>query len=509
MEIAELFTKPEVYEQVLDQLRALPDIKNFGLGIKNKHHALDQIIALTWPKKPNEDLYKYQHVEFLLDQAADLLDRGVRDRTQWEDLYEKWFRNTLDIYELFEIDKIQKLEEAAGIFDVPVKLSESEHKANQKSLTNYNEAVNQLNNAVNEKFNDKERNLLVLWRAVLAICGVRPFHGSGMPDHPVIRSVGINGDTGEYALQLTTKLANNELAIQLCEKVAQKLLVQASQEAAQEKAAGLEKKAKYDVEDAKFKKMRRNVGTRIAAAKHLATILDGAPLNFISRMRPIQERYENDFSEALARIQVASQGIKLLYGYEEPLPQPTTDQGLHFFDDCLTWVRKAISFLVRFQRLDQSYVLSFSLKELCGNSWKKGRDAGVCKFTLDEKKHFPEQWSQQYVRLKGFSAFVLGQEAQKGIWQLVVKAPQSSYCMHRNSVKKDLDQTRAAPCLAGRVGNRNGMQPPDILGVVEFFNLSPFGKWQVDLPQQSLEKIDRSAIDDIHLDLHLVARVQL
>ena len=41
--------------------------------------------------------YRYQDAECLLDQAADLLDRGIKDRAQWQDLYEKWLRNALEV----------------------------------------------------------------------------------------------------------------------------------------------------------------------------------------------------------------------------------------------------------------------------------------------------------------------------------------------------------------------------------------------------------------------------
>jgi hypothetical protein len=483
----------ENYVKAIKDLRAEKDIENLGLGPGFGAHSIDQLVPLAWPERPQEDHYKYQHVEFLLDQSADLLDRGIKDRSQWEDLYEKWFRNALEVKELLAIDQVQRQEEEAGIFEVQYSLSEGEHSANAKHTEMLKAACD------------------ILSRLCQNIG-----RGSGSSTHgPLGQSIIENRATlgAAYATEnknqiegISRLLAGAELDVETYTLMAQSNSLLASILSEQERAAGLEAKKKFESDNRTIQKERRNIARALAAVKQHASSIGNGALDYESRMKPIQQRYENDFREALARIQIAARGLVLLYGYKDPLPQASVDNGLHFFDDCLIWVRKSINHLVRFQRLDQSYILSFSLKTLCRDTWLVSRTSGVFRFSLTESD-FPEGWNQLYLRLRGMSLCAVGDDAGKGTWEFVIRAPVSSYCFHKDHVRCDLDQKRAASCLAGRVTRRGNSPQPEVIGEIEFFNLSPFGNWEIVTGPKSLEGIGRETLDDVHFDLHLVARV--
>lgn len=496
--LARIFSNPEAYREALKQLRAEPDIANLGLGPQHTAHSLDQIVSLKWPKQLDEDQYKYQHVEYLLDQAADLLDRGFKDRSQWEELYEKWLRNVLEVYELLAIDDVQRREEQIGIFEVPSALASGEEAANAESTKRFKMANDKFSNIAEVQLKKDQREWLAERRTLLGIIGAFPHLTNELGPYQGVLRAQIQTLVDDAAKGIAVR----EIEIEHTSFEAQGCLANASMVAGEKRADGLKRKAEFEKENVILQKERRSVTRNVVAAKQLASSLDGGALNFAARMEPIQTRYENDFREALARIQVAAKGLKLLYGYPEPTPDPS---GARFFDECLIWVREAISFLVRVHRLDQSYVLAFSLKRLCDADWARDRDAGVLKFALRDE-HFPKRWKQRLVRLRGFNAFVSG-DAAKGTWPIVVTPPRSSFCLHADGTKADLDQRRASPCLAGRVSGRDAIEQADILGTIEFFHLSPFEDWEVQIPPKSIEGIESSKIEDIHLDLHLTARV--
>jgi hypothetical protein len=506
MLITDVFSSIEAYNEVLSHLSQREDVNKVGLGSDNLRHSLDDLFSFEWPKEIDRDYYRPQQVEFLLDQAADLLDRGIRDRAQWADLYEKWLRNALEIRELLAISKIQDDEDRAGLFGIPHDLSSGEKAANDATSAQLQLAVSKLTTLLSAHLNKDAINRLVDDQGILAMLNVcDPLN---LRHERIIRRYRDERDgTLEAKIkEFSDRVVGPNLEIEEIAYDAQLAQTQALFDAAKARVEGLQKKEQYDLKDEMFQRNRREIARRVTAAKQLASTIDGGALNFEGRMAPIQQRYENDFREAIAKIQAASVGLADLYGYREPLPTlAAPGGGLRFFDNCLIWVRDAITYLVRFQRLEQAFVASFSLKSLMREKWAVGRDAGILAFALREEQ-FPARWKQQYVRLRGFTAFMVG-KGPTGTWPIVVYPPRTSYIVHRDGQRKNLDQNSAAPCMSGRTRSRDVLQQADVLGALEFFNLAPFGDWQMLLPSNSLEDVAATNIEDIHLDLHLVARV--
>ena len=108
-----------------------------------------------------------------------------------------------------------------------------------------------------------------------------------------------------------------------------------------------------------------------------------------------------------------------LYGYRQPFPvQSSGDQ---YDDDCLTWTRDAIQWLIRFSRLEQSAVVPVSLRTMLGKkAWSAGLKTGSWSVNLNLK----DFQGMKHVRLRGISVFA--DDDDDRIWNIDVKIPHSS-----------------------------------------------------------------------------------
>src|ERR1035437_7447755 len=87
--------------------------------------------SFSYTAHANDSAFRYQFVELLLDQAADLLERALANRREWNLLAARSFEVAADIQQYFELDKIHQEETAAGFYtnDSAEALNDS---ANQK-----------------------------------------------------------------------------------------------------------------------------------------------------------------------------------------------------------------------------------------------------------------------------------------------------------------------------------------------------------------------------------------
>ncbi|MCI0538005.1 MAG: hypothetical protein L0Z50_22545 [Verrucomicrobiales bacterium] len=85
--------------------------------------------GFTFKRNPTDTDFSPLHIEPLLDQAADLLDRGLRDRAVWDDQSVKALELWLELHEYKELDTIHSEEERSGVYEVPWKISNGELRA--------------------------------------------------------------------------------------------------------------------------------------------------------------------------------------------------------------------------------------------------------------------------------------------------------------------------------------------------------------------------------------------
>jgi hypothetical protein len=482
---------------------AQPNLERIGPGLDK--YSIDENVDFEANVNGLDAEFRYQQVEHLLDQAADLLDRGIKDRQLWHELYEQWFTSALAIRELLAVESVQELEEDAGAFKVQPKISAADASAAKDSDAFLQKAAAECDSILVNLLSEGNSNELIEVEAALAVFGLIDStgrQGIGVPQLYYPTDIGDSLQT--KTIRAVRRLARHRHSMDIYAALVSKLQLQASAAANAARLEALRFRSDYDAQDQGFRERRREIEREVTAAKWLATALPGGALNYGTRMTPVRERYVNDFTQAWARLKVAARGLALLFGYIEPLPTP--DQGNRkFFDDCLLWVRRAISYIVQSARLDQQFVVTISTRQLSGANWQSGLTTGVWPFKI-RRETLPIADRIKHARLRGASLFVTGDGAVD-TWSGEVCVPRSSEIYHKDGAVKALDQSSVPPCLVGRISGRNANRAPELVGTAVWFNASPFGEWEIKLNPQSAEGSSLNTITDVHLELLLSARV--
>lgn len=504
------------WEKLLNALKDIQVTKDNHLNkpLQSRFMAIDNSFEFT-AETTDEEFYITQ-AERWLDQAADLLDRSIRDRDEWNDKAVKSLQVGLELQEYVELDMIHQAEIAAGFYTLSLKESQALLNAELTNKWGNNVAGKYIQDLLNKKFTIEEMKRQSrfaqrqAWLAHLASYeypngGKLLQHKYGSDDENTSPELNKNAARG---------LSQHYLETQRTGLLSQAEIYQNSERVSNARIAGLQSKVDWDTKDIDFRRQRTEVAKRLADLKTKAFTETGGALNYDEQMLPIKERFQRDFRDALARIYKAADGLRLIYGYNVPLPQSITklktkdfkkerqQSPYKYLDDSIIWVRNAISWLVRFSQSDQNYVLPVSVKRLMPKEdWDKGKGVWECEI---KKDLFP---GQSHVRLRGISAFVvLNPDDNAGVWQAIIRPPQQSFCEHLSGNSKDLDQCKIPPCRLGRIRTREDIRDPDITGILTLHNVSPFGKWKVEISKISTEDIPVEKIKDVHIDLHLAVR---
>lgn len=226
-----------------------------------------------------------------------------------------------------------------------------------------------------------------------------------------------------------------------------------------------------------FKGRRDEVAREINTFTESLVTDPGLAYNYVEQARHLQLRFTRDFRDAYIRMLVAQDGLKTIYAFDIlgfPAITAAMLPDAPVFDDAVTWVRDAIRSLVGFGQLDQSYVLSISLRQSMKEAaWKAAIEvAGVTDpirftFLFDEGTCA----NQRHVRLRGVGACVLSRFASP--WRLTIRAPEDSFFRYLSDKKTPVVQHDVPSVRLGRVLNRLPQRDPDVSGVVSLRNVSP------------------------------------
>lgn len=519
-----IFERSEEEQRVWDEIKqiletdykltsdgtAVGRLSNFGLRIEEGFN------FVQFFNEVNEDVFSPLHIEPLIDQAADLLDRGINDREKWDELASKMFLLAMELHEFAELDDIHQREEQKGIYDVQRLQSNSELAVIKQNLVSNLDLQQQNIDYTNILYSETRKkdyksdvfNLLELSEKVPQIEWVNPNPNGGNPyqrvklwDRPEWSSTN-SKLYSERISQYSLAQSESALNLQLKALVSEKPIIE-------ERKEGITAKADWDAANSDFMKERTKVARKYEDIKaKAATQMDGL-LNYGKRLDSLKERFHQDFRYALERLSVIQLGLQNVYGFTEHLSEH--NNSINFYDDCLLWTRKAINFLVKFSRTEQNIVLPISLKSiLTDKEWQKGLIKGYWEIDLakKEKKEFLFA-EMSHVRLRGLSAFVISSDFENKLWQLNVQAPKFGTFYHNSGeTVEDFDQTNVPPCKLGRVSDRNTQREPDIVGMSALFNASPIGSWNVQILRSIPITKSYAEITDIHLDLHLAFRSQ-
>lgn len=462
-------------------------------------YAIDHYFQFVAEK--GDEAFSVFHVEPLLDQAADLLDRGLRDRATWDELGARWISLLLELHEYANLDEIHQREEAAGMYDLSAKQSYSDLMAEIAAASGANQNTDILTRLLNGNLSAKE-----CWRINLEaqkaawLSGVVPYSWgdqvfNGYKEPTVY---GVKKKVADHASDAAEAQTEHSLNRERTYASVQKLSWEVNSQVATVRQDGQKAKYDWDALNANFLRERTLVARRLQDIKtRIATDPEGL-LNHGKRLDALRERFNRDFRDALARLMVVREGLKSIYGFDAPLPAAT--QNSKYFDDCLIWARSAIQWLIRFARQEQSFVYPISVREIVGEeAWNRGCKSGKWNIAVTREMFI----NMTNLRIRGLSAFaeVCASCDKDRLWRVMVSPPRDSIVYHHSGTSVKLDQSRITPAHLHRVTSRNAARDPDVVSISAWHNVSPLGVWTVEMTGAKSYTNAYSQLKDINLDV--------
>ena len=473
---------------------------------------LERLVDIDW-SAPNTQRFRRQHVEFLLDQAADLLDRGTRDRQAWDDLEEKRFALALAFREFFALDEIQRKEDQIKHDQMLAEKSKAEASAAKTELSEIKKASKMISDSkANHEQTTAQRATDAMWAYWL------PLYNRGNED---ITDPSITAGRPSIKMAVVAPTMGHNMALREgTDRLEYLSETESFAKANVERSEGISKaadlKAAFDEHEAGFQAEKRQIARDIQAARLLGSWMEDGALNYSERMKPIEDRFRNDFVQALARLSVAELGMKQIYGYQESLPTVSAAARYKLFDDCLIWVRKAIHFVTEFNRQEQVFFAPISVRRTIGEkSWLAGKGQSVPSWlvgisdvagpgggSLFGTLNVGRQ--ARHVRLRGAAVYV--ESTKGGTWRVSAQPPRSSFVIWRgDNVRRTVDQGDVPALLAMKARNRSTSFQTDILGSSQLHNVAPFGDWDLKIDTESIEGHKLDEVEDIVIDFLVTA----
>jgi hypothetical protein len=449
--------------------------------------------------------FRPQLVEPLLLQASQLLGSLVATQRVYRQLRTQQINLAADVTELPLLKQINDDEVAAKIYDVPYWEARSALDSNNIAVSGSN------NTATFLTTQQADQQLNAAWAAENAEI---PFSvnasGSGVtignhksslqkqPAAPVSgsveatifgTSVPTNGAT------LGALLAYREASYSFQYAVAQ---LGAQSDPITVRSPYYTSRASYLAADASFRERRRDAAFNKLVYKLSALNQPHGPLDYADQISTLLLKATNDFQNTYVRLQVARQGMKLIFNHEsDPLPiqsEISTFLPSKYLNDLVEWTRRTVLVLNRLSVNDQPYVHRVALRTLLGAAeFDAGHAARSWKFHLD-KKDFAHMC---FLRMRGISLWVMGEmEVPAGF---MVVPPRETINVYKDGVAIRSVQ-RLHPCPIGRPlrWSLDNLQM-DINGTNVLYNGSPLGTWEV----YCIADTDPKGIENIVLDIYL------
>jgi hypothetical protein len=461
------------------------------------------------------------HADILLNQATDLLERALSDRAKWDDMSIKNLMQMIDLSQFVELDNIHQQEITHqfnavnnGCYEQNFNLAQSQYDTELLNNTALNAAVQFYNDFFSNKWSEDVMGKIIA-----------NYSEAVTLEHTSNAATIASDYTNVFSNTIANQHASN--------MIEQNSLNDSLQESTR-RLSELKSTLDWETVNKDFQFQRSNVYRKYQYMRIASNSDADGILNYNKRLAPILQRFQEDFNNALARLQVAWKGLDDIFGYTTVFPN--LDDKLNLFDNCVAWSRAAINFYNRFSRLDQSYVLPVSLRNIMEkklktsfttsedqvidndltNAWNKAINSGKITFNIDDS-FFPDQ---RHVRVKGLNIFFIlvpykrhpfNLERVNGCILADVDAPLNSQYVHLDEKTVPVDQSNIPSLRMGRLGTRNFIRTPETGGTSIFYNISPFGDWTIQLPQIAQPSGDAKLnelvyIADIYVDLVVTVR---
>lgn len=474
--------------------------------------------GFVYANLPDDSHFRPFFVERLLDQAADILARSVKDRTDYEDLASRALDIWLQLEEFKLLDVIHTKEIQNGLFDLDLLDSAAQQAIAQVSASQSQEALSGIIALLNDLLNEgnaKRRAGLAAAESILSGLPETPELGNGhligpggIAEYAIsdTRSDGYMGVSGEATGNRGIASGERSYFTDLLSRVQHfaelhSTTSEAYSQDVRKKLATFH--AHWDSLNKGFRLERVEVNRRINAIRAENYVEEDGAYNFPARMNTLRRRFHLDYRDVLARLTPAKAGLANIFGYDMEVSLESSK-----FDDILLSVRSAISWLIRFSQSDQQFVVPISLRRMYDKkSWEKNLSTGIFSFEIGKDSAvFPIDLS--YVRLRAMEMFV-ERKNESGFWTSRISIPKKSYAIHgfgsnRRMVNMDQDINSLR---FQRIASRKDVREPDMHGNGYITNCSPFGEWSLEMNtiSSSGEALKRGT-DDIQVHLHIVAQ---
>ena len=408
---------------------------------------------------PESELnFRKWHVEALLNQAADLLDRCLRERQSAKELQGKQELFLIDQTLATEQEKLMIEQRDKQVFEIET------NKCQAESVwrTNLKENFNQVSVHCGFAYNTP---------------GIT--HDVQSRDGASIHQAAISSTTNEQAI--------NALTVQ----------------------------AGWEVKFAEWKKIA--LDSSIAARKRRDELAkDHGPLDLGPMVDALKKRFASDFVDAYVRITVAYDGLREFYGFDGS-PPPTNDPAedlMEPIDANVGWVRNAIRWLIAFGQLDQTWILALSLRECIKNEneWKAINSSDAFEFTAKFSLLAELFSSHRFVRLRGVSGFIIHESPNVAPWTFDIRAPKSAFSYQWAVKPLPIVQEMLPGCRLGRVESRQSTRQPEVAGSISLMNASPIsgdgenGSWTIIVKAPKSDRKPLKGLQDAHIELLLAGR---
>lgn len=245
---------------------------------------------------------------------------------------------------------------------------------------------------------------------------------------------------------------------------------------------------------------------------------EGGPFAALWQTKFVLDRLHQSYQDAVDWAVVAAEGLRKIYGYpvHDVLPPIGTPMD-EAISKVAIWLRTATAWLVAYAQRDQAFTRTLSLRSVSSaGAWSKLTSSGG-HAVLQVVLHHDLFDNYDNVRFRGIAATLLG-DVGRVPWSVSVSLPKRAI-YRRDGNEFAVDQAELPACVLGRVENRTSLRPPEVCGLISLMNASPrrdasvdtrqppqpeLGAWtfEVQAPPKTKEKIEK--LDDLVIEVSLV-----
>ncbi|WP_156901848.1 hypothetical protein [Azohydromonas australica] len=186
---------------------------------------------------------------------------------------------------------------------------------------------------------------------------------------------------------------------------------------------------------------------------------------------------EDDFADAYNRAATAHKGLQLFYGRETAFPFKPDPKDISLLDQLSLWVRTQIRWLTATLQLEEIFTRTYSLKQLIGDdfqnlleSWKS---TGTARTRFQISLNSID--THRYIRFRGISVSSKSTNALMHGQMIFPRRGVSIQLKGGAEVQIEIPQEGLPPLTLGRIESQDKTRAPEISGVNLQTNASIFG----------------------------------